>query len=97
MQGGQWKNYSDQREIAKPFFYNGVEALMELQFVAYDLQGGLVKCYLRRAASFNIGTPIPIGRSDDEVWGSADSYSEYVGRVTAETVMPPQAGAASPW
>ena len=97
MQSGKWVEYSDeQRPLAKQFFYNGVLVSLAVQFKEYPGFGGGVTCYLDRLASLNTGEHIQVGRDDDDVFGSTDNYSEYVGHVTAE---PPSAGMPSgnPW
>ena len=96
LQGGQKVRYEDeQRSLAKSFFYNGVLAVVSVQLKAYTGFGGGVTCYLDRLMSLNMGDRINIGRTDDDVFGSSDDYSQYVGHVSAEAVLPPQAG--QPW
>ena len=96
LQGGQHVDYSEpaQRMLAKPMFYNGVLASVSVQFKAFSGFGGGVTCYLDRVLSLNVGDLIPIGRDDDSIFGTPDSFSEYVGHATAES---PSAGMANPW
>lgn len=98
-QGGAWNEYADaQRILAKPFFYNGVLASLSVQFKEYPGFGGGITCYLDRLGSLNVGEHIQVGRDDEDVLGSVDSFNEYVGHVTAESVVASQPGsAASPW
>jgi len=89
LQNGQKVRYEDeQRSLAKPFFYNGVLASVSVQLKGFTGFGGGVTCYIDRVLSLNTGERINIGRSDDDVF--ADDYSQYVGHVSAESVVPLQ-------
>lgn len=99
LQGGKMVDYqNEQRQLAAPFFYSGVKACGAFKFQAYAGMGRGVTCYVERVMSFNTGDRLAIGKSSEDVFGSVDSYAEYVGRVTAESVVPQAAaGTASPW
>lgn len=99
MQGGAMREYVDaNRLLAKDFFYNGVLAAVSVQLKAFTGFGGGVTCYIDRVMSLNVGDRINIGRSDEDVFGTADSFNEYIGHATSESVIPAQqAASASPW
>lgn len=68
--------------LAKPYFYNGVECLARVNFVAYDAvdddgKPG-VTCYLQMVCSLNKGTKHSGGQSAAEV------FKGYVGIVSNE-------------
>lgn len=100
MQNGKPVRYEDaNRPLAKQFYYNGVYAAGSFQFKDYPGFGGGITCYLDRLCSLNAGPDetgramvgagkIVIGRDDEDVFGSADSYSEYMGHVSAESIVP---------
>ena len=87
LQGGKPVDYSNRRDLAKSFFYNGVLAAVSVQFKDFSGFGGGITCYLDRVLSMNSGDLINVGRSDEDVFGSADSYAEYVGTISAESVL----------
>ena len=94
-QNGQQVPYVDEeRPLAKRFFYNGVLASVAINVKAFTGGDGGVTAYINRVLSVNSGEPINVGRSDEDVFGSSDNFSEYVGHVTAES---PSAGMANPW
>lgn len=99
LQGRQHVEYADtQRTLAKSFFFNGVLAAVSVQLKEFSGFGGGVTCYLDRVLSLNVGDPIHIGRDDESVFGTADSYSEYVGHISAEMPSAGMAASApSPW
>lgn len=89
LQNGKMVEYADaQRPLAKDFFYSGVMASVSVQLKGFTGFGGGVTCYLDRVLSLNTGDRIPVGRDDESTFGSADSYSEYVGHVSVESVIP---------
>jgi hypothetical protein len=97
MQNGAQVPYVDEeRPLAKRFFYDGVMASIAVGFRAFTGGEGGVTAYVQRVMSLDAGERIAIGKSDEDVFGSADNYKEYVGHVTAET---PSAGMPSgnPW
>lgn len=84
------------RAGAEKVMYGGVLACFIGAFGKWE-KG--VTCYLNDVVSLN--TDGPLGRiatkaSAESKFGSADSYNEYVGHVTSQSVMPQQAG-AEPW
>ena len=94
LQNGKIVPYDDAtRPLAKDFFYNGVLASAEVQFHAYPGMGGGVSCSPEYLMSLNVGDRIQIGRSDEDVFGSPDDYTQYVGTVTNESVVAGMAGA----
>jgi hypothetical protein len=103
LQNGKIVPYDDEaRPLAKNYFYNGVKASAEVQFHAYAGMGGGVSCSPEYLMSLNTGDRIQIGRSDEDIFGSPDSYAEYVGTVTNESViagMPdaPAGGTTTGW
>lgn len=89
LQNGAMVDYADaQRPLAAPFFYSGVKACGAFTLQGYAGFGGGITCYIDRIISFNTGDKISIGKSNEEVFGSADSMAQYVGHVSAESVMP---------
>lgn len=99
-QGGEFKRYEGQfRPAAREFFYNGVYASVEVSLKAYAGGSGGVTCYLNSVLSLGVGDRINMGRSLEDSFGSADSYDEFIGHVSAESVVPqyqPQAPVYQP-
>lgn len=92
MQNGTMTDYLDAaRPQAAPFFYSGVEAVGIFKFQAYTGMGGGVTCYVERIMSLARGERIAIGKSNEDAFGSADSYTQHLGHVTAESIVPPAA------
>lgn len=79
---GALKDFADaSRAAAKPYFYNGVNGLVEVNFVAYDAvdddgKPG-VTAYLQKVCSLNTGKKLSGGQSASEV------FKGYVGLKSA--------------
>ena len=79
---GAMKDFEDAaRPAAKPYFYNGVDGLIEVNFVAYDGVGEDgkpgVTAYLQKACSLNKGKKLSGGQTAAEV------FKGYVGLASA--------------
>jgi len=82
---GKWRDFNSENiNLAKPYFYTGVDALVEVYFEAYDGVGdnGLpgIACYLNGLGSLNKGKRLT-GRPS-----AAETFSGYVGLNKREDV-----------
>lgn len=86
LQNGGYARYSEEHErtLARKFFYSGVLAVGTFAFVPYPGMGGGIKAYLNEILSINAGEKINTGIDDEAKYGSADKFSEYVGKVSSE-------------
>lgn len=82
-ENGAVKLYDGQeRVLAQPAFYAGVEAVGEIKLVAYDGFGGGVTAYLNSILSYNVGPKIIDRAAMDGAKKYAESMKHYVGRVS---------------
>lgn len=95
MQNGKMVDYvGDARPMAAPFFYSGVNAVGGVNLACFiGKREQFVTAYIERVMSLNTGDRIQVGKSNDEMFGSADSYAQYVGQISNESVLPPQTSA----
>lgn len=88
LNNGHYQGYGDEvpgfpRAEARRFFYSGVLARGTFNFVAYEAQGGVVSVYLNELLSLNVGDRIQTGPDNEQKYGSAESHSEYIGKVSS--------------
>lgn len=74
-----------ERNLAKKFFYSGVEAAGEFGFSAYTGMGGGVAVYLNEILSGNRGERINTGVDDNAKWGNV--FGAHVGTVSSENPL----------
>jgi hypothetical protein len=94
--GGKYVQYDGPtRDAFAPLVWDGVLALMSVQFKAYTGMGGGVTCYLNDLVSMVSGDKIVGIRKDaSATFGPPEAFTQYMGTVQA---VDPTAATARPW
>lgn len=98
LQNGKFVPYVDgDRPAASAFFYSGVKAVPVIQFANYSAIEDGISGYLNRVLSLNTGERIMTGPDDNETFGGAERFSQYMGTVTSHDPTAGMAAAPQPW
>ena len=82
---GKYESFgvTNERILATPYFYSGVQAIGTFTINGYEGMGGGVNLYLNEVLSLNVGERIAGGADPDEKYGDPSRFAHVTGHVSA--------------